>query len=284
MNKLVSAIITTHNRLELLKRAIDSVLNQSYPNIECIVVSDASTDGTNEYCKTLPIHYISIPIDESHGGNYARNVGIKAAKGKYIAFLDDDDYWKSDKIVKQVELIEKKDCGMVHCGRTNEIVMPQKTIFKNFMPTVDKQGDLHRYILTNICTTTSCMLVKKEILEKIGMFDENLRFWQEYDLTIRLAQCTPIYYVNEALTVYRIDKSDPNRLTNKYTEWLVSVNYVHEKYKDLYKQLNFVERQKAQMLVWRDAAVRCRAAGFTLKYYLYGFKYIATKYLVKLWQ
>ena len=91
--KLVSAIITTHNRAELLTRAIESVLGQTYQEMEVIVVDDASTDNTSDVCAKYPIKYIYIPEAESQGGNYARNLGIRAAKGEYCAFLDDDDYW-----------------------------------------------------------------------------------------------------------------------------------------------------------------------------------------------
>lgn len=91
--QLVSAIITTHNRAELLTRAIESALGQTYREIEVIVVDDASTDNTREVCEKYPIHYIHIPKAESRGGNYARNLGIRAVKGEYCAFLDDDDYW-----------------------------------------------------------------------------------------------------------------------------------------------------------------------------------------------
>lgn len=269
----VSAIITTHNRLELLKRAISSVFDQTYNDLECIVVSDASNDGTDEYCSNLPIKFIKISKADSRGGNYARNLGILASEGDYIAFLDDDDYWKPEKIKKQVELIEEKKCEMVHCGRTNEVVKPNGITYIDRLPLKTQQGDLHKKILTNICTTTTCMLVKRKALMEIGMFDEKLKFWQEYDLTIRLAQRSPIYYVNEPLCVYRIDKSDPNRLTNKYTEWLNAVDYVYEKYKDLYKSLNWLDKNRAKLLFWRDAAVRCKAAGFVFKYYRYGIQY-----------
>lgn len=109
MKELVTAIITTHNRLELLKRAIESVMTQSYPNIELIIVDDHSTDGTDEYCKQLSISthnitYINIPREQSKGGNYARNLGIKNSHGVYIAFLDDDDIWLPEKINLQVQL------------------------------------------------------------------------------------------------------------------------------------------------------------------------------------
>ena len=92
MNQLVSAIITTHNRLDLLPRAIDSVLSQSYKNIECVVVDDASTDETQNYClNRSDIVYVRIEKEDSKGGNFARNQGILAAKGEILAFLDDDD-------------------------------------------------------------------------------------------------------------------------------------------------------------------------------------------------
>ena len=84
-NPKVSAIITTKNRCALLKRAVESVLLQTYKNIECIVVDDASTDETEDYCNSLGnVVYVRIPADESRGGNYARNQGVKKAVGEYF--------------------------------------------------------------------------------------------------------------------------------------------------------------------------------------------------------
>lgn len=126
--KLVSAIITTHNRLELLKRAIESVKKQTYSNIECIVVSDGSSDGTDDYCRTIEgIVFISIPKDESRGGNHARNVGIDASHGEYVAFLDDDDYWLPEKIEKQVYFLTTYNDGLVSCCMKVEEVQPDRT-------------------------------------------------------------------------------------------------------------------------------------------------------------
>lgn len=84
--KLVSAIITTHNRKSLLAKAINSVLTQTYSKIELIVVDDASDDGTDLMCLSLPLKYIYIPKEESCGGNHARNIGIMNAMGYYVAF------------------------------------------------------------------------------------------------------------------------------------------------------------------------------------------------------
>lgn len=263
---LVSAIITTHNRLPLLKRAIKSVLLQTYKNLELIVVDDASTDGTSEYCKSQSLHYIHIPKAESKGGNYARNQGIRAAKGKYVAFLDDDDYWLPEKTQKQVALIESKNCELVHCGRRLEIMGKKGEVtYRDILPDPLHYGDMHKKILLTICTTTTNILAKRQALIDVGLFDENLLFWQEYELTIRLAQRKPFYFVNEVLSVYRLDRSDKQRLTNKYNEWKSAVRYIHQKHSKLIAQLNVFERFMIKLLVMKDASMRCRNAGLRVK-------------------
>lgn len=264
--KLVSAIITTHNRCGLLKRAVESVFRQTYSKIELIVVDDASTEDTRKYCETQPLRYIYIPKEDSRGGNYARNLGIHAAKGEYVAFLDDDDYWLPTKIEKQVTLIESKDCELVHCGRRLEIVKKKKISFQDLLPNPLHYGDMHKKILLTICTTTTNILVKRQALLEIGLFDENLRFWQEYELTIRLAQRKPFYFVNEPLSVYRIDYKDSQRLTNKYYEWKKAVRYIHKKHLTLYKTLNLLEQIQVHILVLSDATSRLKSAGLIGKY------------------
>mgnify|MGYP001045965078 FL=1 len=268
---LVSAIITTRNRLPLLKRAIESVFAQTYANIELIVVDDASTDGTKEYCKNQNLHYISIPPHESRGGNYARNLGIKAANGEYVAFLDDDDYWLHEKTSKQLALIQEHDCEMVHGGRTLEIINPDGTVtFRDLLPNPAHWGDMSKKILLTICTTTTTTIfAKRNALIETGLFDENLKFWQEYELTIRLAQRKPFYFVNEPVAVYRIDKNDSNRLTNKYFPWHEAVKYIHRKHRGLYKKLSFYEKFKVRRLVWSDAYERTAYAGLHVRHYMY---------------
>ena len=268
--KLVSAIITTHNRLSLLKRAIKSVYDQTYPQIELIVVDDGSTDGTEIYCTKQQFTYIRIPTGQSKGGNYARNLGIKSSKGEYVAFLDDDDAWLPQKISKQVELIEQMDCELVHGGRRLEFVEGNSEYYKDQLPSMNHWGDMSRKILLTICTTTTTnILAKREALFEVGLFDESLKFWQEYELTIRLAQRKPFYFVNEPISIYRIDFNDKQRLTNKYYEWRDTVRLIHTKHKDLYQQLNWKERINVQILVWSDAAMRCKTCGLKRLYYGY---------------
>ena len=270
-NQLVSAIITTHNRSGLLRRAIESVLSQTYKDIECIVVDDKSTDDTKDVCAMYPsVKYIYIPPEESKGGNYARNKGIKASKGEYVAFLDDDDYWLPTKIEKQVALIEEKDCELVFCGQKIESVEDKETTYFDSLPNPSYCGDMQIIILQRICCTTSTMMVSRDALFAVGLFDENIAYWQEYELTIRLAQITPFFFVNEPLCVYRQDVKDLQRLTNHYFGWKKAVKYIRKKHKKLYSKLSFKEKLDANVLVWEDACYRrCKPAGVKWRYYYY---------------
>ena len=181
----------------------------------------------------------------------------------------DDDYWLPDKIEKQVELIERMDCELVHCGKRLEIVEGDNVRYVDCKLNPKHWGDMSKKILYNITTTTSLMMVKRQAIVDIGYYDENLRFWQEYDLTIRLAQRKPFYFVNEPLCVYRIDRKDKGRLTNKFFEWCKAVDYIHEKHAELYATLNPIQKIQAWLLFVRDAENRCLSAGLKWRYYYY---------------
>lgn len=267
--EIVSAIITTHNRKELLKRAIDSVFKQTYPNIEIIVIDDASTDGTSEICKDSRIKYIYIQKEESRGGNYARNLGVKVSKGKYCAFLDDDDYWLPTKIEKQVQLIESNDCELVFTGKRNEIVSVSSISYVDYLPTPQKCGNMKNRIFYTIPSSTSFLLIEKKALLDIGLFDEKLKFWQEYELMIRLAQRKPFLAVEEILGIYRVDIHDNNRLTNKYYEWKKAVKYIRCQHKQLYDNLSLKEKYFVWMHINNDAKLRSKNCGLKMQYQYY---------------
>jgi len=271
----VSAIITTHNRLALLKRAIESVRKQTYGNLEIVVVDDHSTDGTRAYCEALPyVNYIHITGSESKGGNYARNKGIKASTGEYVAFLDDDDYWLPEKVEKQVSHAKSTGSVLVYCGYRIEKIENAATFYKEVLPLQSNCGDMSVKILMTIPTTTSNILVRRSALESIGLFDENLRFWQEYEMMIRLSLCGDFDFVNEVLSVYRIDKTDSNRLTNNFEEWRVAVRTIREKHESRYGKLNLYECLCAKAVEWNDARIRCRSCGARVraaKYYALSF-------------
>ncbi len=286
-NKLVTAIITTHNRLSLLKRAIDSVLQQTYSNIELIVVDDASTDGTSEYCLNKSFNYIYIPKSESRGGNYARNIGIKAAKGEYIAFLDDDDYWLPSKIEKQVSLLNSIEIvGLVFCGMVNHILTFGDEKYIDNPPKRCNRGDMSKRILTSIPFVTSTLMIRKSILDTVGLFDENLRYWQEYEFAIRLSQKVYIDFVDENLVVYLVDKRNISRLSNRYVEWLDAVKYVRNKHNELYKRETLFERWATEFMICQDAKQRVRLSqpiqvSRKLSFYCLIYSFLSIPYRIK---
>ncbi len=278
---LVSAVITTHNRKELLVLAIESVLNQTYKNIECIVVDDASDDDTKEYIKKYidenKIKYIYIPKEESKGGNYARNLGIQNAMGDYIAFLDDDDEWLSQKMEKQmVAMKEDTETGFVYCGTISEKNLDKASrIPQEIDNDKYKDGNLAKEVLVHIICNTSVILVKKELLEKIQGFDENLKFWQEYEMCIRLLQNTRAKLVRENLVIYRIFEGDKNRLSNKIEGWEEAVAYILDKHKELYDKLTKEEEAQRRIYLYIDGISRAKKAGsrkHILKYMWYTIK------------
>ncbi len=253
---LVSAVITTHNRLNLLKHAIDSVVSQTYKNIEIIVVDDASTDETQAYLASLD-NITSIRVDKSLGGNHARNIGICSAKGKYVAFLDDDDEWFPTKIEKQVRLIcECSKCGVVGCSRVfydgnhrwrERIHLPE--------------GNLSESILYEIPYVTSTLLVDREILLEVGMFDEHIARWQEYELQMRLYQVTEVCCVKENLVLYRVNYPGSNSLSADLDNWKSAVDAINIKHGALIQAASPVVQSKRAQLVLIEGARRAKAIG-----------------------
>lgn len=266
----ISAIITTKNRRDLLQKAVESVLNQTYQDLECIVVDDASTDETRAYLKGIKdtrIKPVFITPEESKGGNYARNRGIQASNGEFLAFLDDDDEWFPTKLEKQLALFEDPEVGLVFCGHID--VYDYRNMMVKVTPADDQQGDLSQFVFKFIFCTTSMMMVRKSLMLQIGCFDENIRFWQEYDVCIRLCQITKVAFVKEPLMLLRHNISDKHRLTNKFDGWVQAVRYQNHKYKDLIADLPEQYKWDRKLMIYIDAAKRCENAGDRKRQHFY---------------
>ena len=234
---MISVIIPTHNRDYLIRRAINSVLCQDYSDIEIIVISDGSTDKTNEIVEEISqydnrvkfIHY-----EPSQGSNYARNVGIDNSKGEYIAFLDDDDEWVENKLMKQWKMLNSdQELGFIYTG--------VRCIYVNegieYLSIPYKSGNLANSILLGNCIgTTSSAIVRREVLEEIGKFDLNLKALQDYDLWIRICQVTKVGVISEALVKYYnyTNGIQISSITDKYEK---AFEYINNKYKNKYSCL-----------------------------------------------
>lgn len=203
MDPRVSVIIPTKNRARYVSSAIQSVLDQTFGDFEIIIVDAASTDNTKEIvCKfdDERIHYIREERDR--GVSASRNMGIKQSRGKFIAFLDDDDLWVSSKLEKQLNLLNENTLlGAVSTGAL--IINNNDKIIGFVMPSI--RGYIFPEILKmNYVGNCSIVLVRKEALEKVGLFDENLNANEDFDLWIRLARHYQFDCVKEYLVLYRV--------------------------------------------------------------------------------
>lgn len=226
MEELISVIIPTYNRAYVLKRAIESVQNQTYSNLEILVVDDGSADNTQQIVSEITdnrIRYIKNP--QNRGVSHARNLGIAASQGKYIAFQDSDDVWKSDKLQKQMKCMGNGDYGMVYCALEREfqdgtvLYYPPKSV-----PMEEKQGDIFRSLLTRNLISTQTMLIKKKVLQQIGFFHEGMSNLEDYELALRIAKNYKIGMVEEALVYLH---TLPDSINQNQVQSLVNITYIY---------------------------------------------------------
>lgn len=218
----VSVIIPTYNRGEILPRAIDSVTYQTYPNVELIVVDDGSDDNTDEIIES----YEGIPIEyykhkNNRGGSAARNTGLEAASGEYVAFLDSDDKWSPLNVECQVNHLRSKSQEYIgtYCdieqsrSKLNDLKYVMKSIIQTDSKPPLKRGggeDLIKDILKmRYKGGSSALLLKTESVRKIGGFDESFQRHQDWELLIRLLRLGKLSYIDEKL-VRKFDTNYPS--------------------------------------------------------------------------
>lgn len=266
---MISVVIPTHNRADLLERAVKSVLNQTYKEFEIIVVSDGSSDNTDEVVERLKdnderIKYIS--YHPGKGGNVARNTGIKEANYDYIAFLDDDDEWLPEKLEKQISILESNPkIGLVYTG-INAIYIDQNI---SYVSSPSEKGDLAKKILfKNYIGTTSTVLLRKSILKKSGVFDIELKAMQDYDLWIRVLQHSEAGVLPEPYVNY-YNYSGNKQISQQTNRYIEAFNYISEKYNNEIMVLSKSEkreREKNFYLSLANKAMRNNEKKLAIKY------------------
>jgi glycosyltransferase involved in cell wall biosynthesis len=202
---LVSVVIPTYNTSNFLIKAIQSVINQTYKNWELIIVDDGSTDQTRQIVeefqkKDSRIKYF---FQNNKGQGAARNLGIKNTSGNYIAFLDSDDEFFENKLERVISYFEKdKNIGFIY---TDAIIIGDYLYKKRMSEIVTPySGKIYTKLLFNNFITTSTVVVKREVLQNCGLFDESnlLRNFEDYDLWLRIAKKYKIEYIPEVLVKY----------------------------------------------------------------------------------
>lgn len=226
MSKKISVIIPSYNRFEYLLKAVQSVKNQTYKNIEIIIVNDGSSQ--TEYYNHKFENCIVINLDKNskarfgHAspGGYQRTMGMKIASGEYIAFLDDDDYWLPDKLKKQIQAMEENKC-LISCtdayhgsgfyDKNKKYIIynkekyqdtiknifnrnNKKELMENGFPTIWNK----EFVDVHNCSIASSVVIHNSVIEKIGYFSNQL--WApDYEYWKRAINHTDLVYLNEPL-------------------------------------------------------------------------------------
>jgi hypothetical protein len=205
-----SVVIPSFNRRQLLGKAIDSALSQTFPDFEIIVIDDGSTDGTDALLASYSGHRMRILRQRNHGVSHARNRGIEASRGRFIAFLDSDDRWMPEKLECVVDHI-KRYPG-VKIFHTKEIwsrggsLLHQKEKHRN--PT----GMAYPMSLPICCISVSTAVVARDLFSVAGMFDESMEACEDYDFWLRVTSCHEVALIPEPLTIK--DGGRPDQLSS----------------------------------------------------------------------
>ncbi|WP_214480828.1 glycosyltransferase family 2 protein [Bacillus sp. SM2101] len=269
-DEFVSIIIPTYKRADLLERAIASVLNQSYTNIEVIVVDD--NDPHTEYRKkteSIMKKFITTPNviyfkhDRNKNGASARNSGIKLARGQYIGFLDDDDEFHKDKVWYQVKELRKTDgkIGAVYCDfvvkDNNQIIRKNR---------YNKEGNLQFDVLCNkLNISGSNFLFKKNAVENTGFYDERFNRHQDLEFLVRFFNDYKTKYINKSLlSIYKDDRANildtaaMEKIKKQFLSKYEGIIQTYQKRGHLIYFYNYLEIYK-QHLLNKDflAALKC---------------------------
>lgn len=236
----VSIVIPTYNRPDSTEKTVYSALNQKYANFEVIVVDDGSEDDT--WKRVSKINDPNLKIfrhNTNKGGNAARNTGIKKSSGKYIAFLDSDDTWDPMKLDEQIKILQETDVEAVYCDIKhtfdNKFGSLKYEVGKRLFDTSNEKPEGGSELVSQVLAThfplggSSTLVVNKEFLQEIGMFDENFKRHQDWELLVRILQNGEIRFLNKEL-VQKHDTGSPGydvyfpekvKFLNKYSNIII---------------------------------------------------------------
>jgi glycosyltransferase involved in cell wall biosynthesis len=200
---LVTALIPAYNAAATIRRAVDSVLAQTYRNYEIIVIDDASRDATADIvASSYGDRVMLLRLPQNHGESGAMNAGISAAQGELVAFLDADDEWLPEKLAVEVETLENNpNAAMATTGC--HFVDPQGNITRvgGLYPLIAQPAEVWRLLLATTMVAKPCVIARANALRAVGPFDTSLAVGADQDMWIRLALIGEIEFVPRILTV-----------------------------------------------------------------------------------
>lgn len=232
----VSVILPTYNRGHLIEKSIKSVLNQSYNNLELIIVDDCSSDKTEIKIQEIKDNrLVYIRNQRNLGPSKSRNNGIKLSTGDLIAFQDSDDEWHLDKLQKQVALLQKStnDVAAVYCGMEFFDLKSEKKIGEELREMNFKEAYINGSFFFTPANVT--VLIKKDVLNDVGYFDDRLFADEDTELAIRVTKKYNYAFLNEVLV--RVNRNH-NQLTGNAKNYANAKEIIYEKHRDYLSSKN----------------------------------------------
>lgn len=228
---MISVVIPTYNRASIISETIHSILNQTYSDLEIIVVSDGKSNDTRQIIegfKDRRLRYYE--IEHSGRPSVPRNFGMKQAKGQYLAFCDDDDIWMPEKLELQLaKIVEDDRIGLVYAqclvpNAKGDIVIPSQ----------GKEGFVFKELfLTYNFIPNSTVLIKREVIQKVGGFDEDIRLKaiEDFDLWLRITQQYKVGFIDKIMAVhkYSSDSISKGTLRKLKREYLIAWKFYYRK-------------------------------------------------------
>ncbi|MEY0151519.1 glycosyltransferase family 2 protein [Providencia rettgeri] len=221
--KCVSVIIPNYNRANTILNSVQSILKQTYSNLEVIVIDDCSSDESIKILETIKDSRFRYYILESNSGACkARNLGVELSKGDYIAFNDSDDIWLPNKLEMQLSHLEKNNCDIIfssfffndgyYCN-----IYPRQKIKSGFIP--------FKYLIRHSLASTQTIVGKSNIIKSLS-FDERLKRFQDWDYILQAGKKYSLFYINKPLVHVKLQK---NSLSRNNKNGLLSLNVIFNK-------------------------------------------------------
>ncbi len=238
----VSVITPAYNSSQYISKAIESVLNQTFPDLEMIIVDDGSLDRTRAvvegYVKKHPekIKYI---YQSNQGAGAARNHGLRNAKGEYIAYLDADDIWAHEKLQKQVDYLDEHP--EISLTFTNAHVVKNGQITRTYTREEDKRqlnNDLFYNLFFRNFICFSSVVFRRPVIDQVGFFDESLWNTQDFEWLVRVVRRYQVAYIEECLVTYLVHETNVSkRLDIRHQNGIAILEKNLAQYPDMYEKM-----------------------------------------------
>lgn len=264
----ISVVIPTYNRAKILEKSIESVLKQTLPVDEIIVVDDFSTDQTQKVVESFKSEKVKYVVNSfKKGANGARNTGIMLAKGQYIAFQDSDDRWLPLKIAKQYQfMVENPNVDMCFCSMnlkgSKRGIVPKRKVTSEEIKTQLEKGNF---------ISTQTIFIKKNVAKNI-LFDECLKRFQDWDFVLRVAKKYNIHHLNEVLVEVVVQNDSISKNINECE----ALETFFQKYPDLTKK-HMVNKSLYNKILFHHYSMKEQ----TLRSFMSLSKYFLYKYFDK---